>query len=82
MPSYLLEFYLPNDGVSGIAAGVRTAAGAMTRRGAHVRCHWTIAVTEDEVGFCLVEAPSCEIARDLAARAHVEVVRVATAIVN
>ncbi len=82
MSTYLIELYLPHGLLTGFAAELRAAAGAGSDGGVNVSYALAIAVPEDEVGFCLVEAPSPDVARGLAERAQLQVVRVASAIVD
>jgi hypothetical protein len=83
MPSYLVETFLPR-GAAGERhvreARARSAAGAVTREGTHVRFEGSIHIPEDEICFFAFEAPSGSDAAVAAHRAGLEPLRVVEAV--
>jgi len=68
---YLVELYLPgaaSDG-AGVATRAQAAAEAMASEGIAVRFLRSILVPEDEICFCLYEAPSAHVVTEAATRA-------------
>jgi len=72
MATYLIELYVPRG--AGIATERLTAAAA------GIRPLRTIVVPADEVGYCLVEAPSAAALAELAEAAGIEPERIVEAL--
>ena len=79
---YLVELYLPDaasDG-AGVATRAQAAAEAMASEGIGVRFLRSILVPEDEICFCLYEAPSAHVVTEAATRAALQFERVVEAV--
>ena len=71
--TYLLETYLSRTGAGGpavAAARARTAAAEMRREGTPIRVLRSFFALEDELWFCLYEAPSRDAVAEASRRAE------------
>jgi hypothetical protein len=72
LPTYLLEFFLPqsSSGLAGaISAGIDSAALDLQREGTPVRLVQALSIGDEELFQCVVDAPSAEDAERLRLRA-------------
>lgn len=79
MPEFLVELYVSETDVGGVARGAenaRVAAEELTRQGTPVRYLRSIFVPEDETCFYLYEAASADAVREAAQRAALPFERV------
>lgn len=75
MAKYLIELYVPR----GSARTTERLTTAVAAAGAPLRHLQTIVVPTDEIGFCLVEAPSLAAVAELAEAAGLEPERIVEA---
>jgi hypothetical protein len=73
---YLIELYVPR----GSAPATERLTTAVAAAGAPLRHLQTILVPADEIGFCLVEAPSVAAVAELAESAGLEPERIVEAV--
>jgi hypothetical protein len=82
---FLIERYVPRRATEGLAAAqarARTAAEELSGEGTTVRYVRTIFIPEDEMCFCLYEAPSAGAAAEAARRARLPFQRISEAVVD
>lgn len=79
---YLVELYLPGGAsdCAGVATRARTAAEAMASEGIPIRFVRSILVPDDEICFCLYEAPSAQAVTEAATRAALVFERIVGAV--
>ena len=78
MAKYLIELYVP----CGSARATERLTAAVAAVGAPLRHLQTILVPTDEIGFCLVEAPSLTAVAELAEAAGLQPERIVEAVAS
>jgi hypothetical protein len=78
MATYLIELYASR----GTTRAAKRIAAAIATTGKELRYLRTILVPDDEICFCLIEAPSVAALAELAETAHVELDRIVEAILD